>query len=389
MKVFKNSVFLLLANRAISITNGFALSLLMAHLLGFEAIGLYALGTIPASFLNTICDIGMSYSLPCQEKLTQPERWYISMCVKCLTALPALLASILYSLLVTANHYDFLVVAVACFTGYAWCWSVSAQMMLVLQKREWELLKSTLTDSCFIAALAAMSINDVLTVATVVLTSKALGACLVWGTQKYKRVPVPIVINSARIGTRYIAIELINSLSGQLTSIVLASLTSRYNLGIYRTCMQVLSASNAPGFAYATSVYPKLVKNDQNQVARVRNIFFGLGVIVTVLMALGSWPIGIYIFHNQDVFKTLLGLSIVCLPFYLNIFYAQHVKAIGKTKAGTIITTISLCIQTVVNIVLISQFGLIGVVGSIAIVFTLQAWTNRWVVSRGAYGYAS
>ena len=147
MKLVNNSAFLLIANRALSLTNGFVLSLLLAHLLGFEAVGLYALGTIPATFLNTICDLGMCYSLPRQQNLTQPERWYISVCVKFSMALPALLASILYSKLVTASEYNFMVVAVACFTGYAWCWSTSAQMMLVLQKREWELLKATLTDS--------------------------------------------------------------------------------------------------------------------------------------------------------------------------------------------------------------------------------------------------
>jgi O-antigen/teichoic acid export membrane protein len=386
MKLFNNSAFLLLANRAISITNGFALSLLMAHLLGFEAVGLYAIGTIPASFLNTFCDLGMSYSLPRQENLTQPERWYVSICVKCSMALPALLSSLLYSKLVTASQYDFMVVAVACFTGYAWCWSVSAQMMLVLQKREWELLKSTLTDSCFIAALAAMRVNELLTVAIVVLASRSVGACLVWGVQKYKYVPVSIIMDSAKLGTRYVVIELLGNLSSQLTSIIVAALTSRYDLGIYRTCMQVFSASNAPGFTYATSVYPVLVEDDCNKTARVRNIFVSLSVIITVLMALGSWPIGIYFFHNQDVFKTLLGLSLVSLPFYLNIFYVQRVKATGKTKAGTAISIVSLCIQAVINMILVSQFGLIGIVGALAIVFALQAWTNRWVVERRAYG---
>lgn len=368
--------FLVLLSRVVQMANGFALSVVIVRRFGLPEVGAYTVAAALASLLSLVCSAGLQYSLP-REALSSEERNTIAAWWS-LLLLPLVALSVApFGIAMSHRPGEWAEIALFATGGYFFAQSNVLTALLIMQHRAaWVLAPAAAATAGTI--LSAFFGRTAVQFAAILLAARALGPLCVFARNTYARVGLDKVLKCGLAGLRYSPMDLIAMISEQSGPLVMAAFLSRAEVGVFGLCLQCLTTADVPGWSLVQAHYPSLVDASRDTAIRVRSRVLRLSAVIAVLMAGGAIVLGEFVYRVPS-FWSMMALLAVSVPSrYLNNFYDQFLRAMGRVGTGTSLAGVKLVLALLLFAGLGSALGLWGCIVALAALAFLSALLYAW-----------
>jgi O-antigen/teichoic acid export membrane protein len=332
----------LLLGRIILLANAFVISIFLLKKFGLAAVGTYAIANIAVVTLSMLCGLGLNYSLP-RESLTNRQRNAIALVWSSLLAPISLTLIVAYAAVMGQNRLEVWEIALFASGGFfAGLSNVTNTLFLMEQRVGLSLIFPVVhTVGLLIGMIYSQTL---LNFALVLIVFRALGSFIPFSLLRYSRVAIPKIWNYGIRGSIYLPPDVLAMLSEQAGQVILGLLLSRGDFGIFGLCRQVLTAGDYPGWSFAQSIYPRLVRARLETVQGFLRQNTRLSFLVAVAVLAGSFVLGFFIYLLPRFSYLMIPLAMV-IPFrYSNCFYDQVIKSVGEIKLNIILNAIKLLV---------------------------------------------
>ena len=355
----RDSLLLLLA-RLIQMANGFMLSILLLRLYGLDKVGSYTVAVIAVAALSQLCSAGLHYSLP-REHLSNQECNSVALWWAVYLAAPVCFLVPVYGVVMARLPGEWPVITLFAWGGYFLGQANVLNTLLLLDnKTRWSVLPPVVNAVGMLAA--ALMTDTLIAFAAALLISRALGNASLFLQFDYARVSPSDAWRYGLQGLKYTPIDLVAMLSEQIGPLIMAYSLTRAELGLFGLCQQLLSAADTPGWSVSQAHYPALAKSEQGIVQSLRRSLVMLSVVMAVLLCVGSFVLGEYV-YKAPLFFPMMALLAVSMPWrYLNNFYDQVLRAAGWVRMALGLAILKLLLAGLFLVPLVLFFGVWGAV---------------------------
>lgn len=371
----KWSVLMLMASRVLQLANGFLLSVALVTKFGLSAAGTYALATVGISVLSLVGGFGLQNSLP-RGLLSNPERATAGLAITIALIVPCLLISMLYGILLGADTREATTMFAFVMTGFFMGQTNVLQMLCILQERTWGSLVPQIVAACSIV-VGALASPDVLSFSIVVLIGRALSNMAGFAVLRFHRVGYVAIRDTAVHGSMFAPLDILGILSEQLPILIISTLMSRAELGLFGIIRQLITAADAPGWSYVQAKYPTLVTDftATSVIVGPQNTYLSLGAAsatfaLTVVLAL-------FVYRQPMLIAAILPLLIALPLRYINNFYDQAMRAVGMIRESYRLVLLKLALSLLLFWSLTAAFGFGGAISAFFLLSILAGLTYR------------
>lgn len=365
----KDGIILLLG-RIIQMVNGFALSILLIQLFGLAKVGTYTVASVAIAALALLCSAGLQFSLP-REPLSNEQRNTVALAWS-LGLIPGLFASVaVFGFVMAKLPGEWIEIALFSLGGYFFGQMNVLNTLLLLQKRvKWTIIPPLINSLGLV--IAALHGASMIQVASILLLARAAGNLTLFYTMRYARVPVLAIFRYGLEGFKYSPMDLLALLSEQTGPLLLANLLSRSELAIYGLCQQLLMAADAPGWSLVQSYYPELVRTRLGIGGIVKARVLRLSLLMTPAVTIAAVVLGSYV-YRIPLFWIMTGALAASLPSrYLNNFYDQTLRAVGRIRTGTSLAAVKLGLGLLLFGTLVWLGGLWGSIAALGLLSVIS-----------------
>ena len=186
--------------------------------------------------------------------------------------------------------------------------------------------------------------------------------------------------------------DLLTLLSEQSTPLLLASMASRSELGLFRLCQQMLTAADSPGWSFVQSRYPDLVRGTsalrERIYAQTRSLSWGAVAVCLVVSAFLAY----YVYQIPTLAGMMSILSVTLIWRYKNNYFEQRFRAMGQLGTTTGLAVAKLATSVVLSFLFIRAYGAWGAVLALSALSVMAGVvyerTFRWLLPAPAACYA-
>ena len=357
--------FLLLLSRMIQLGNGFILSVILVREFGLASVGTYTIATVAVSILSLLCGLGLPYSLP-REPLLEEERNTVAASWAALMFPIALVVVLPFSRVMARHPGEWRDIALFAVGGYFFGQMNVLNVLLILQKRtRWAIMPPLVNTAGMIVGVFVG--GSLARFASILLIFRAFGSIWLFSGMRYRPIKFRSILRCGLAGVKYSPMDLVNMLSEQTGPLIMASLVTRAELGVYGLCLQCLTSSDIPGWSVVQSYYPELVRTHLATASMVRSRLMKLSFVIAFLVVATASVLGRYVYRVPEfaLMMTLLAMSVPSR--YLNNFYDQTLRAAGYIRTGTFLAVIKLFLSLAIVWIFAWALGLWGAIIGLAL----------------------
>jgi O-antigen/teichoic acid export membrane protein len=322
-----------MVGRAIQLVNGLLLSAILVRRFGLEVVGSFALGIAAVNVLATVCALGLGAYLP------RAEQSHGQSCFAALALFSAQLPIVVpllagYAALEARSPAEWQVIFVVALSGFFIGLQNLGMMLSIMVRRFHPGLWAPLCETAGLVGGACLCASAP-GLAMALLAARVGSVAIVWSGFRFEPLPLARVLAIGRTGAVYLAPDVLGILGEQAAPLLLGSLVSRGDLGIFRLCQQLLMASDSPCWTFVQSKYPEMVERGPAFVEEVHAQVRRIGLFVTAGCALGSALLA-YVFFDLPILALLMTvLSAAVLWRYKTYLFGQALRAAGHVGAVT------------------------------------------------------
>lgn len=354
----------LLFGRIILLGNGFIISIFLLKKFGLGAVGTYTIAMVAVTSLSMFCGLGLNYSLP-RESLTTLQRNTVALVWSGLLAPISLALIVVYAGVMGQHRLEVWEITLFATAGLFAGFSNVTNTLLLMENRTYLSLIFPVVQTVGLL-LGIIYCRTLVHFAIVLMAFRALGAFIPFCLLKYARISISKIWDCGVRGFVYFPADMLAILSEQAGQVILSLLLSRGDLGVFGLCRQVLTAGEYPGWSFAQSIYPSLVRTRLETVREFQRQNIRLSVLASVLLLAGSFVLGFFIYHLPMFFYMMIPLALV-LPFkYSNCFIDQVIKSVGKIRLNIVLNAIKLLVAIPLFLVMGKAMGVWGAVIGLA-----------------------
>ncbi len=358
----------LLLGRIILLGNAFLISIYLLKKFGLGAVGTYTIANAAVTMLSMFSDLGLNYSLP-REPLTNLQRNTVALVWAGLLTPVGLVLIVAYAVIMGQSQLEFWEISLLATAGFLAGLTNVANTLFIMQKRAYLSLIFPVVHTVGLL-LGVIYSQTLVNFALFLLAFRALGSFIPFGLLRYARIKISKIWDCGVQGFLYLPPVILASLSEQSAPVIFSFLLSRGELGIFGLCRQVLTAGEIPCWSFLQSIYPRLVQTRLASVREFQRQNLRLSVLVAVLLLVGSFILGFFIYHLPNFFYMMI-LFVLIIPFkYDNCFYDQVIKSVGKIRLNIMLNVIKLIVAIPVFAIMgktLGDWGAIIGVATIAI----------------------
>jgi hypothetical protein len=284
----------------------------------------------------------------------------------------------IFAWLVSHSLEESWVIALFATGGYFFAQANVLTTLLILQQRIRWCISPPLTG--FLGILCGVWFAEsVFQFTLFLLCGRLIGNGLAFAVLNYAPVNGKTVIQQARKGVQYLLMDLLAILSDQIATLICMQLLSRAELGVFGLCRQVLNAANTPGWSLMQANYPKLVETKLGNVNTLNRQILYLAALVSAGMMAGSAVLG-YAVYKIPEFWLMCSVLALSLPArYLNNFYDQIIRSVGKVRSCNYLALSKLLFSLVMFPVFVSIWNLWGAILGLSTLGIVSAWLYRQI----------
>lgn len=366
----RDGLFLLIA-RILHAGNGFILSVILIREFGLAAVGTYTIAVVAVVALSLLCGSGLNYSLP-REPLATEEKNTVALGWALLMIPVTPLAAIPFGLLMAHHPREWLEISLFACGGYFFGQSSLLNTLLVLQKRTRWAIAPPLANTAGLLVGMLLS-RAIAQFAVILLISRACGSLWLFAGMKYQRMRASAIWHYCMNGLRYTSMDFLAMLSDQTSPLIIASMVSRADLGVFGLCAQFMNVSEMPGWSVLQSYYPQLVEARRESMAKLRSRMLRLSFLMAFVVLAAAAVLGRHVYKVPGFWKMMAVLT-ASLPLrYLTNYYNQALRAAGKVRIGTLLAAARLLLGIFLLWILVSAFGLWGSILAVALLAAASA----------------
>ena len=378
--LYPRGATLLLIGRVIQLLNSLGLSVVLVRRFGFATVGVFALGFIAVSVLGLLSTLGLNAYLP---RVTSRHGQLSTVGLSLqLAMLPVWIAGcICYAWLQARSGSEFQIILLVALSGITIGFSNVGMMLSIMDDRFMPGVVAPLVETVGVLFGAIFSRTPA-EYAVYLLTARALSAAVIWAGFRFEQVSFATISATLRNSLAYMAPDGVAMFSEQTATLILAALVPRAQLGLFRICQQILTASDTPGWSYVQAHYPQLVRGSRQGMEKLALTIARLGAGATVLCIVGSAVLAYVFYRAPVVVPMMLVLSITLTWRYRNNLYDQALRATGRVQASTYLAASKLLVSGILSFALIHTFGVWGAILSTAFVSVAAGIVYRRVYDR-------
>jgi len=327
---FGREAGLVLIARVLQNFNGFLLSVLIVRRFGLAAVGTMTVSTIAIVIIALLGTFGFTYIFA---RMDAPIRVKNALgYTAALAVIPLSLPFIILLGVLTGKDAEEVgVIAIMSLGGAFFAQGNLAGALQILQGKASDAIIPPLANTLGLV-VAAIFGSSYLLFALLLAFFRFSGIFLTF--QRLERAPLDLglFVKYVRDGVHFLAGDMINLGSDQLTIFITSFLLSRADLGLFGLCRQMLTASDTPGWTQIQTKYPAVVADPQKAMPELRRLMVRLGGLCGVGGVFISVLFGLFVFHLPR-FVVLAPLLLASVPLrYLLLSYDLHLRAIHALK---------------------------------------------------------
>jgi O-antigen/teichoic acid export membrane protein len=371
---------LLLAGRVVQLLNALVLSIVIVRRFGLEMVGTFAVGFIGVAVLTVLSPMGLPSHLPrlraAHEKLS-----FAALAIQ-LAMLPVFGATVYgYARLQATDPRESATIFVVAIGGVLIGASNTGLMLSIMRSRFLPGLLSPLCEAVGILVGAALATSG-LALATYLLMGRLAGATVIWSGFRFQSVSMRRVAAIARRGIGYSVPDLLALLSEQSAPLLLATMATRADLGLFRLCQQMLNAADTPGWTFVQSKYPELVRDRPGVSEHVYEQVRRLGAVAAVMCVAGSIVLATDVYRIPTIGWMMAVLAPSLFWRYKNNYFEQRFRATGQLAVTTTLSLLKLCAAVPVFFLAIQTRGAWGAIWALAALSVVAGITYEHVYRR-------
>jgi O-antigen/teichoic acid export membrane protein len=349
----------------IQMGNGFILSVILVRRFGLASVGTYTIAAVAVSVLALLCGLGLPYSLP-HERMSVGERNTVAACWALLMLPTALLIVMPFGRMMARHPGEWLEIALFAYGGYFFAQMNVLNVLLLLQQRaRWAIVPPLVNVAGMVVGVLLG--RSLVQFAFVLLIARAVGSVWLFASMKYEAVNLKKILRCGVSGLKYSPMDFISMLSEQTGPLIMASLLTRSELGVYGLCLQCLTSSDVPGWSVVQSYYPEMVRTRLANASAARSSLVKLSLLIAFLVVAGAAVLGRYIYMVPG-FSLMMAVLAISVPSrYLNNFYDQTLRAAGYIRIGTCLAVIKFILSLAIFWMFASTLGLWGAIIGLAL----------------------
>lgn len=326
---------LLMGGRVLQLVNSLLVSIVLVHRFGLAIVGTFALGAVAMSVVSLTGSLGLSAYLP---RLEQPhaQSCTTALALQLLTA-PLWVGGIVAFAALQAHTRDELtLIALVGAAGVLIALSNTGLMLSIMRRRFAPGLLGPVCETTAVVLGGILS-TTAIQYAGALLLGRLGSVLVVWVGLRLQRIAPGRVVHIAKSSVPYMAPDALSMLSEQVLPLTLAAMVSRADLGVFRLCQQLLTASDTPGWSFVQAHYPALVGTPLDHRSKIIRHVTGLGALASALCLAGSAILAYFVFRVPLVAPMMAVLALTLVWRYRNNLYDQALRARGWVGTTTVL----------------------------------------------------
>ncbi len=323
-------VNILLIARLLQNGLGFGLSLSILYKFGLASIGLLTMSSIAVVIMATVFTFGMPHVLA-RAALAPEQRNTLGLLAAVAGLCIALPVSFAVGVVFGRDAQETRIITLLCLAGPYFSMTAIADALLVLKKATRHTVLPPL-GSWLGLVCAHLLTDDYASYAALLAAGRFAGVAAAYSRLHYARCETTALRAQCRQGLRYLVPDSIGIAAEQVATLVVASLASREQLGIFGLCRQLLTVSDTPLWSKLALWYPRLCEGPQAYPALAAQML-RLSLWIGIGLAIVSPLLGIWVYQAPAVAMTA-PLMMLCVPFrYAGSTAELTLRAMGATAA--------------------------------------------------------
>lgn len=355
---------LLLTGRGIQMLNSFAWSVVLLRRFGLATVGTFALGFVAVTVLSTVSPIGLPSFLP-QVRQSHPRLCFAGLLLQ-LAVLPfTIISMLIYARLLAQNPAEIEMIFWVGLSGMAISFSNTGLMLSIMSRRFYPAAIAPLCETAGIVAAALGSASPEL-VAVYLCLSRFAGSLVIWSGMRMEQMSLRRVIFICRRSISYLVPDATAIFSEQVAPLILQAVTTRPELGLFRLCQQLLTASDTPGWTFVQSHYPEMVRSGEGAVRAIHRKLVKVALFASGIFVIFGCGLSLWVYHLPKMIPMILVLSISMHWRYKNNLYDQGLRASGRVGMSTTLGILKLSAGVLVFLVMIHLLFVWGAIFALA-----------------------
>ncbi|MGH7787596.1 MAG: lipopolysaccharide biosynthesis protein [Candidatus Binatia bacterium] len=372
---------LLLAGRAVQLVNGLLLSIILVQRFGLAALGTFAIGLAAVNIIAIVCPLGLHNHLPrLRQSLAQSS--YAGLVLQ-IVQLP-LVALLLwpYAALLAHDAGEARIIYAVALSGFFIGLGNMGMMLAIMHRRFGVGLAAPLCETAGMLAGTVLAATPA-GFAVYLLLARLASATLIWSGFHYQRLPAARLRGIARASVHYVVNDTLTVAPEQAAPLLLATVVSRGELGLFRLCQQLLMAADTPVWTFVQSRYPRMVDGDAEFHAGLARQVDRMALLASVACVGGSAVLALVFFGAPQLALLMLVLSPCLLWRYRAYLYGQALRASGRLAAVTQLAATRLVLALAALTIATERFGLWGAVVTVALLSVATGTAYEWTFRHG------
>lgn len=193
-------------------------------------------------------------------------------------------------------------------------------------------------------------------------------------------------------GLKYLLYSLVSNLHNRIDVLIIGILLTQTQVGFYSTAVglaQMLwNLPTAISFVVMPHIANKVKGDDSSlQTARIARVSLIILFVMALALALVA-PLVISLLYGDDFLPSVPALQYLLpgiVTFSTVRILGGHLVGRGRIVALTVVSTIILVVNVIMNLILIPAWGVVGASISSSVTYTINAILFAWLLSQEGY----
>lgn len=361
----RNDALWLVIGRFAQMGNGFLLSIVLVRQFGLASVGTYTIAAMAVMAASLVCTLGQIHNLP-RSGLSVGQSSFVSLISTLLSTPIAAAAIALLAFLMANSPEEFWEIVIFGTSGIFMAQMSIAGMLLVMRGSAFLTVVGPMLGTIGIVAGGFLAASP-LEFAIYVTGSRFAANIVIYSIIGFEVVSFARVLTEMRKGLNYLATDAILTANDQIATILMATLLTREDMGIWGITRQLLIAADTPSWSMVQAKYPRMVESPHEVSASLsRRIFLMSGVVALAGMA-GSFGLGYWVYH-VDMLGMVMAIILLGTPArYQQNLDEQLLRAIGSSRLCAQLAAIRLPVSVLFAAVAAYYWGIWGAAVSLTI----------------------